>query len=414
MHTTRPNKISIRVRLYRSKTYSDGKHPVRIFLSQKGVRRSINTGIALKASEWNDKKNEVRSQVKKRNAYQKIITQTVNNIESVILKHEMQGKSLSLATLVDQISPNKTSSESVNDFFNRKIEWLNENNKIGSLRTYKYTRNTLFKFTKQRTILFEDITPSFVNSFDAFLSKKGISSASKGIILRNLRALYNSAIKKGIALEDEYPFKKLDFSIPSTALPAERKFLNKEEMDLIKKADVTNIENPTELALIVFKLIYLSGGTNFRDLCLLRHKDLANISIRYIRRKTTKEINYKLREDALELLQLFIKGSPNPNEYILPFLSRKRHTTEKKIDNRIRKCLLGINRELKYWQVKLDIPIKLTTYVARHSFASAAYRGGVNIKELQQVFAHSSIATTARYVGQFDTGEVSDFANSVI
>ena len=100
-----------------------------------------------------------------------------------------------------------------------------------------------------------------------------------------------------------------------------------------------------------------------------------NIAEDYIRRKTHKMIKLTSLSQAMEIV---VRNRRDQSPYLFPILSFY-HTTEQQRRNRIRKVIAKINLCLKLINKELNICVNLTTYVARHSFATALKRSGVSI-----------------------------------
>ena len=61
--------------------------------------------------------------------------------------------------------------------------------------------------------------------------------------------------------------------------------------------------------------------------------------------------------------------------------------------NRIHKVLGQINGELKVLASELEIEADMTTYVARHSFASILKNYGVNVSLISEMLGHTDLKT---------------------
>lgn len=57
---------------------------------------------------------------------------------------------------------------------------------------------------------------------------------------------------------------------------------------------------------------------------------------------------------------------------------------------------------------RLGIEANITTYVARHSFASVLKKSGVNIALISEALGHSDLATTQIYLDSFDNKQVDE------
>ena len=74
--------------------------------------------------------------------------------------------------------------------------------------------------------------------------------------------------------------------------------------------------------------------------------------------------------------------------------------------NRVRKVIEYINRELHTIAKELNLNGDVTTYVARHTFATVLRKSGVDIGIISQSLGHQDIQTTQIYLDSFDNAQV--------
>ena len=129
----------------------------------------------------------------------------------------------------------------------------------------------------------------------------------------------------------------------------------------------------------------------------------------YTRQKTGKLIKAPLQPQAVDLIE---KYSIKDNTYLFPILSNF-HKTELQRANRVHKVISKVNERLKEIGKALDIPIDLTTYVARHAWASIARSKNIPVSTISEAMGHDSETTTRIYLASLDTSVV-DKANSLI
>ena len=109
-----------------------------------------------------------------------------------------------------------------------------------------------------------------------------------------------------------------------------------------------------------------------------------------------------MQERALLALKEY-KESNKP--YLFPILSTLHKTEQQKL-NRLHKVISKVNKILKIIGEELDIPIKLTTYVARHSYATVLKRAGVPTSIISESLGHSSEKITQIYLDGFGNSQI--------
>lgn len=217
-------------------------------------------------------------------------------------------------------------------------------------------------------IYFSDIDTAWLKRYESWLRGQEFSENTIGRRFRTLR-LYIMSL-----LRERLPSRNTTLSSlikcrncterPLNVLSAKRKYFGSSTMPaIVLMSDWPSI---CSLSAIIW------GGINFVDMAYLTQQ---NIAEDYIRRKTHKMIKLTSLSQAMEIV---VRNRRDQSPYLFPILSFY-HTTEQQRRNRIRKVIAKINLCLKLINKELNIRVNLTTYVARHSFATALKRSGVSI-----------------------------------
>ena len=197
------------------------------------------------------------------------------------------------------------------------------------------------------------------------------------LMFRTLRSAYNKAIKAKCARKSDYPFDEYK--------------INKFDTKTQKRAKD------------IFIFSYLCGGINFTDIANLTKVNITNGRIHYIRQKTGKLIKLGISEEAMQIIKKYESESKG---YLFPILNANIHKTPLQKQNRIHKMLGKINKNLKLIAAQLNVDANMTTYVARHSFASVLKKSGVSIALISEALGHSDLSTTQVYLDSFDNEQI--------
>lgn len=146
---------------------------------------------------------------------------------------------------------------------------------------------------------------------------------------------------------------------------------------------------------------------SFVDMAYLRKKDLNNGILSYRRRKTGQQLFIKWEKCMQEIAD---KYNTEYSTYLLPVISPESGVEERK---QYINTAHNVNRALKVIGKRLEIPIPLTMYVARHAWASIARSKNVPLSVISEGMGHDSEATTRIYLASLDTAAV-DKANCLI
>lgn len=264
--------------------------------------------------------------------------------------------------------------------------------------TYMAAMKSFMKFMEQGEIELNDINTATITSYDYSLRAKGLSPNTISFYIRNLRAIYNRAVSDNL-IADSTPFRRTHTGTYKTT----KRAIDAASISRIIHLDTNN--NPSlRFAADVFLFSFYTQGMAFADIAKLKHSNIHNGYLTYRRSKTGQQITIRWEE----CMQQIIDRYHNPSHpYIFPII--------KGIDPR-REYLSAshnINRNLKKIGSALQLPIPLTLYVARHSWASIAYSKQIPISTISRALGHNSESTTRIYLASLDNSAV-DNANKVV
>lgn len=97
--------------------------------------------------------------------------------------------------------------------------------------------------------------------------------------------------------------------------------------------------------------------------------------------------------------------------YIFPIF-HKRHDTAAAVRYRKKKILKRVNSDIKELANSVGIEKNVTTYVARHSYATTLRRNGVSKEIISQSLGHESLKTTEIYLDDIGDPALDDLINA--
>lgn len=256
-----------------------------------------------------------------------------------------------------------------------------------TLSTYRYTYNKLNQYCNIDRVPFEDVTPRWLELFENWLVGQGQSTATISIHFRYLRAVFNDAIDEGITAN--YPFRK--FKIKKAE--AKKRSLTLHELQMLLNYPV---EPHQQKYIDYFKLMVLLRGINMKDLAALTHDNVTGDRLEYIRAKTKKPYSIKLEPEVRELLDK-LKGE----QHLVNI--HDTYTNYVNFEKRMNRELKNIGAVTVGSRGKKTIkPLfpRLSTYWARHTFATIAYNDcGIPMDIISDLLGHSNgMAVTNVYV----------------
>tara|TARA_B110000444_G_scaffold239453_1_gene253884 strand:+ start:292 stop:648 length:357 start_codon:yes stop_codon:yes gene_type:complete len=109
----------------------------------------------------------------------------------------------------------------------------------------------------------------------------------------------------------------------------------------------------------------------------------------------------------------FYKGYPSNTNYIFPVLLRE-NLTPNQIENRKYKVMKLYNSALKEIARLCNIEKRITTYVARHSFATCMKHKGVSTDVISESLGHQNIVITQTYLKNFSNSVLDEATELLI
>ena len=400
---------TINVVCYKSKTLANGEHPlmIRVCKDKKKIYKSL--GISVSAKNWDFKKEEPKKSCPNRDLILNLIEQKKVEYRTQILELNCLKKSFTARSVMNTLEkPQKV--KDVKEFFEEIISRLISERRLGNASAYKDNLSSLLRFAKRLDIPFYDIDLPWLKQYESFMRINKCSENTIGFHFRTLRAVYNMAIEDNIVKRDYYPFDK--FKLGRFCKTTLKRAITKAEMAKIVELDVskmTRYYTPyLQLSKDLFLFSYLGCGINFMDIANLKYQNINNHRIFYERQKTGKQINFLLQPMALKIMENYKKDNPNPEDYIFPILDKNFHISPQQKYDRIKKVTKGVNNTLKKIGKQIGLTIPLTTYVARHTFATVLKRSGVNTSIISESLGHSSEKITQTYLDSFENSQMDE------
>ena len=314
------------------------------------------------------------------------------------------------------MSRNKKTSESLFQFMNLLIVLLLKNGQYRTSLHYKATLNSFKRYRDNKDIALREIDAEVMRSYEAYLHHTaGVCKNTSSFYLRILRATYNKAVVKGLTPQ-QHPFTNVYTGIA----PTRKRAIPTEDVSQIKSLQsVKDLTSKEEMARDTFLMSFYLRGISFIDLAHLRKSDLKDGYLHYTRSKTGQRLTIRWEKDMQEMLEKY-QAQTASSPYLFPFLvdaGNKSH--DKTIDKKQDEARLYHNAEarisyhLRKFGAKIGIKGKLTLYVARHSWATAARDNNVSISVISEALGHDSETTTQIYLRSIKSSEVDD-ANAKI
>lgn len=193
-----------------NKSNNEGLYPIALRITKDRKKKEIGLGFRCYIDEFeNERFTKKHPLHKKRNL---ILSELVLKALSIIDNFEANKINFTLTEFENKFIGKTKDDVPVFDFFDEIIEDKVKSGKTGNARVYKDTKTSLSKFANNKNLRFNDITVTFLEKYEVHLRENNNNDGGIAVKMRQIRALYNDALNRGIAKEEFYPFKKYKIS----------------------------------------------------------------------------------------------------------------------------------------------------------------------------------------------------------
>ena len=375
----------------------DGKFPIKIRVTYKRERKYYSTGKKASQEEWD-------------------CMSTTKSVKFISIKSDIQASFKIIDDVVQELFRedifsfdalnmrlSKGASDTLITAFKTKIDSLDTEGRVGTKLYYEIAMKSIIAF-KGDTIKFSDITPDWLKRYESHMLKEGKSYTTIGMYARAIRAVVNEAKLGGLIKESQYPFGKNKYEIPTGK--GRKIALTVKQVKAV--SDYTDGRETTERYRDLWFFSYLCNGLNFADLLKLKFSNIVGDEICFYRQKTIrtskekKEIQATLTHGMQAIIDRWGNPDKKPDNFIFPYLQGNETPIQEK--NIVKGVTKRVNKKLK--EIGKAVGIEgLTTYSARHSYATVLKRSGANIAFISESLGHSDLKTTENYLASFEKEE---------
>ncbi|MCW3787495.1 site-specific integrase [Plebeiibacterium sediminum] len=398
---------SIKILLKTGKVYSDNRHPVILRVLHERKQNVVTLGFNAKKEEWNKDLQRFSSIAKGYKSKNKALDVYEEKAETILADISKEGMNFCFELFISRFRDENSESSTLFVMYESYINELVERNNVSTASIYNNAFNVIKSYLKNKDVSLYSIDYKFLKSFETFLFKKGNTGGGVHHHMRSLRAVLNEAIRRKYFDTSHYPFStqfnKTGYSLSHLKSNARPRALSGSDMKLFKNFDVEKYPHYKQ-AHLMFVFSYYGRGFNFTDMAKLKYCNIYDGRIIYRRSKTGKLINLNYNIHLQEIVNYFQKRNGS-SEYIFPILNHI-HQSEMQKMNRIKKCRAKFNLELKEMAEILKINVPITSYVARHTYATTLKRNGASVEKIAEGLSHSNLKVVKSYLENFSNEEL--------
>ena len=330
------------------------------------------------------------------------INRELKRWDNMIVEMESQHKNVIINELCDAF--NKTGTQkTVFMFLQEQVMKKEQMKRFGTAMTYVNAYRRFKEFRKGKDLTFAELTPDMMECYEAWLINRRLKQNSICCYLRTLCTLLYKATDEGVMVDSNL-FKRVRLAYVKTA----KRAISEKEL---KAVALLSLPEGTTIAFArdIFMFSFYMRGMPFVDIAYLRKTDLKNGMLAYNRKKTNQYLTVEWEKEAQEIINRYAHINPN-SPYLLPVI-QKEDGTERKQYHRM---LENINYNLKKIGEIIGLKMPLTTYTARHTWASIARNMDISISVISEGMGHNSIKTTQVYLDSIDVSKINEANKKII
>lgn len=359
------------------------------------IRRSL--GITSEVRCWNKTDQNVNQKHPQYEAYSNYIRALKARIDSVY----REKPDISPKELFDELKRKNTSQLTLLDLIQEIIESLNQNNKFGNARIFKTLKNHVSNCWS-KAILIKEFRKYHVQEFKAYLENRGVKTGGQATYLSTLRRVYNYAVdREYIVALPHNPFKGQ--IKPGKPKPKATTIEGVNSIRQLKLVDKSRKDLARDLLICSFNL----QGMNFIDLFQVQIEDIQQQNYSYVRTKlrgSGEKVDVAITQEARRIFKKW--SGKRKSGFVFPMLKDAPNANQKAF-TQYKTWKRNIDKELSWIGKQVGI-YSLSSYVARHSWATIADQLKIPIQDIQAGLGHSSRTTTEIYIQNLRKGDQLD------
>ena len=317
------------------------------------------------------------------NALGYVIENSSNHVAQQIAKEDMNG------------------CPTLGEYVRELTQRLHKNGKHRSAEIYMCTLRSFMRFRKEKDLQISQLDSLIMEDYESYLRKSGLTLNTVSFYMKRLRAIYNKALEQ-YGLEDRKPFAHSFTKNTPTA----KRALTTENIHQIVSA--TTITEEEALARDLFLFSFYTRGMSFVDIAFLEKGSLKDGQLIYKRKKTGKELRIAWRPCMQEIAD---RHPSLDGKHLLGIVNQNVVTDVRK-QYHYRQC--RVNKALQKFTQRIGMPMKVTMYCARHSWATIAKEKNIPISVISDSMGHNSEKITRIYLKSINDDVIDRYNDMLI
>lgn len=295
--------------------------------------------------------------------------------------------------------------------FSIVIDELRENSRWGTAHIYQATSNAFSAFVNNQPLPLRKLNSAVLKRFENHLRQRNCSWNTVSTYIKAIRSTYNCAVDMKYA---RYVPRLFEHVYTGTRADRKKALETSDISYLVREAEMgireTNYLSKNQKTRIFFVLMFMLRGIPFVDLAYLHKRDLQGNVLAYRRRKTGRALTVMLTPEVMQLIRM-VADRNQDSPYLFPILQSEEGSEA--AYREYQSALRTFNRRLSALKQSIGMKSALSTYAARHTWATMAYYCEIHPGIISEAMGHSSITVTETYLKPFNNKKI-DEANRIV
>ncbi len=375
-------------------------------LCHKQSNRQITTRMRILPHWWDAEKETFIAEADNIGfsaRYQQQIEKDLQYIRRILCEWDGEGRDYTLADVIDRFRTLNENGDTVLSCLTALVDELKNDGRWGNARNLQRASNSFSDFLGGLDIPLKQIDERLVMEYEQWLRARKVSKNSSSFYMRTLRSAYNKVINRN-QMEQTFPFRNVYTGVERTR----KRAVPEDIMVRLQKLDLTH-SAPLAFSRDMFIFSYCTRGMAFVDIAYLKKEDVSGGILSYVRHKTGQRLTVRIEpliEEIIKRYEPSVRNSP----YLFPIIT----SNDPEETFRQYQTALGYhNRKLKKLGKLTGENLHLSSYTARHSWATVARKHNVPLSVISAGMGHTSEKTTLIYLDSVENSLI-DKANEGI
>lgn len=375
-------------------------------LCHKQSNRQITTRMHVLPHWWDADKETLITEADNSGLstrYQRQIKKDLLCIRRILCEWDGAGRDYTLADVIARFHALDKKGGTMLSCLAVLVDEFKNDGRWGNTRNLQRALNSFSGFLEGRDVPLKEVDEKLVMEYEQWLRARKVSKNSSSFYMRTLRSAYNKVMSRN-QMEQIFPFRNVYTGVERTR----KRAVHEDIMVHLQKLDLAH-SAPLAFSRDLFIFSYCTRGMAFVDIAYLKKEDVSGGMLSYIRHKTGQRLTVRIEPCIEEIIKRY-ESSVRNTPYLFPIITSE---NPEEAFRQYQTALGYHNRKLKKLGKLTGENLHLSSYTARHSWATVTRKHNIPLSVISAGMGHTSEKTTLIYLDSIENSLI-DKANEKI